>query len=68
MAPSMFNLFFLSCLRVLVIGNYLEEETSFASFLFSREEERLEFVNVENKFENSEADDDGDTWQMVIHL
>ena len=35
---------------------------------FSREEERLEFVNIENKFENSEADDDGDTWQMVIHL
>ena len=34
----------------------------------AREEERLEFVNVENKFENSEADDDGDTWQMVIHL
>ena len=37
-------------------------------FFFSREEERLEFVNVGNKFENSEADDAGDTWQMVIQL
>ena len=37
-------------------------------FFSFREEERLEFVNVENKFENSEEDDEEDTWQMVINL
>ena len=37
-------------------------------FFSFREEERLEFVNVENKFENSEEDDEEDTWQMVITL
>lgn len=40
----------------------------FCILSFSREEERLEFVNVENKFKNSEADDEKDTWEMVINL
>ena len=69
MVPSIFNLSFLSCLRVLAIGNYLgEDKCFFIRILLFREEERLEFVNVGNKFENPEADDDGDTWRMVIHL